>query len=163
MLWTGKHVVRGDASKAFHPFLLSGDLKGSSEELKNKLMVDFDPLRCFVGDLEASLMKLTFFYYIDSISLPFWYSYAIYAERVSKEVEVVVWFFGRWCCWPDMGERLLKGIYDFKFYTENIFLVYLFTNLSLVEPLNPFNVSRNEIERKPLKKKKKIQLMCWKL
>ncbi|XP_044469095.1 nucleolar protein 6 [Mangifera indica] len=53
----GKHVVRGDASKAFHPFLLSGDLKGSSEELKNKLMVDFDPLRCFVGDLEKEFPK----------------------------------------------------------------------------------------------------------
>ncbi|KAI8019409.1 Nucleolar protein 6 [Camellia lanceoleosa] len=48
----GKHVVRGNASKVFHPFMLPGDMKGSSEELKHKLMVNFDPLRCFVGDLE---------------------------------------------------------------------------------------------------------------
>ncbi|KAF5958281.1 hypothetical protein HYC85_005506 [Camellia sinensis] len=49
----GKHVVRGNASKVFHPFMLPRDMKGSLEELKHKLMVNFDPLRCFVGDLEA--------------------------------------------------------------------------------------------------------------
>ena len=48
------HVVRGNPNKIFNPFLLPKDLKGSSEELRNKLMVDFDPLRCFLGDLEAS-------------------------------------------------------------------------------------------------------------
>ncbi|KAI8566766.1 hypothetical protein RHMOL_Rhmol02G0067400 [Rhododendron molle] len=50
----GMHVVRGKPSKKFHPFLLPGDMKGSLEELKRKLMVNFDPLRCFVGDVEAS-------------------------------------------------------------------------------------------------------------
>ncbi|XP_058203869.1 uncharacterized protein LOC131318082 [Rhododendron vialii] len=49
----GMHVVRGKPSKKFHPFLLPGDMKGSLEELKHKLMVNFDPLRCFVGDIEA--------------------------------------------------------------------------------------------------------------
>ncbi|CAL5371205.1 unnamed protein product [Camellia sinensis] len=48
----GKHVVCGNASKVFHPFMLPRDMKGSLEELKHKLMVNFDPLRCFVGDLE---------------------------------------------------------------------------------------------------------------
>ncbi|KAG5560683.1 hypothetical protein RHGRI_003871 [Rhododendron griersonianum] len=48
----GMHVVRGKPSKKFHPFLLPGDMKGSLEELKHKLMVNFDPLRCFVGDVE---------------------------------------------------------------------------------------------------------------
>lgn len=48
----GKHVARGKASKSFHPFMLPGDLKGSSKEVKNKLLVDFNPLGCFVGDLE---------------------------------------------------------------------------------------------------------------
>lgn len=43
-----------------------------------------------------------------------------------------------------MGERLLKSIYDFKFYTENIFLVYLFTNLSLVESLQCFQKRNRE-------------------
>jgi hypothetical protein len=50
-------VARGNASKFFHPFILPGDLKGSSEEVKNKLLVNFDPLRCFVGDLEASIFN----------------------------------------------------------------------------------------------------------
>ncbi|KAL5754642.1 hypothetical protein ACOSP7_022862 [Xanthoceras sorbifolium] len=53
----GRHVARGNASKAFHPFMLPADMKGSLDELKNKLMVDFDPLRCFVGDIEKELSK----------------------------------------------------------------------------------------------------------
>ncbi|KAK6258334.1 hypothetical protein SCA6_012808 [Theobroma cacao] len=48
----GKHVAHGNASNAFHPFLLPADMKGSLEQLKTKLMVNFDPLRCFVGDVE---------------------------------------------------------------------------------------------------------------
>lgn len=49
-------MVRGKPSKKFHPFLLPGDMKGTLEELKHKLMVNFDPLRCFVGDIEASII-----------------------------------------------------------------------------------------------------------
>ncbi|KAK7307534.1 hypothetical protein VNO77_40695 [Canavalia gladiata] len=48
----GTQVAEGHASKCFQPFLLPKDLKGTSDELKNKLMVDFDPSRCFVRDLE---------------------------------------------------------------------------------------------------------------
>ncbi|XAR73269.1 hypothetical protein NMG60_11007182 [Bertholletia excelsa] len=48
----GRHVVRGKPSKIFHPLILHGDMKGSLEELKCKLLVDFDPLRCFIRDLE---------------------------------------------------------------------------------------------------------------
>ncbi|KAI3451695.1 hypothetical protein Pfo_008360 [Paulownia fortunei] len=48
----GRHVIRGNASKTFQPFLLPGDMKGNLEELKNKLMVNFDPLRYFVSDIE---------------------------------------------------------------------------------------------------------------
>ncbi|KAH9711402.1 nucleolar protein [Citrus sinensis] len=50
----GRHVARVNASKAFGPFLVPEEMKGSSEEVKNKMMVDFDPLRCFVGDKEYS-------------------------------------------------------------------------------------------------------------
>ena len=49
-------MAQGNASKVFHPFLLPGDLKQSSEELRNKLMIDFDPLRCYVGDVEVNLI-----------------------------------------------------------------------------------------------------------
>ncbi|MBA0741956.1 hypothetical protein Gogos_015073 [Gossypium gossypioides] len=49
----GRHVAHGNASTCFHPFLLPSDMKGSSlEQLKTKLMVNFDPVRCFVGDVE---------------------------------------------------------------------------------------------------------------
>ncbi|KAF4390253.1 hypothetical protein F8388_019908, partial [Cannabis sativa] len=48
----GLYVARGSPSKIFHPFLLHEELKGSAEELRNKLLVDFDPLKCFLGDIE---------------------------------------------------------------------------------------------------------------
>lgn len=54
--WAGKHVAEGNASKAFHPFLLPELRKGNPKELKEKLLVDFDPQRCFIGDLEASFL-----------------------------------------------------------------------------------------------------------
>lgn len=45
-------VVRGHASKIFHPFFSPGDFKVNSGELKSKLMVNFDPVRCFIADIE---------------------------------------------------------------------------------------------------------------
>ncbi|KAG4973352.1 hypothetical protein AAZX31_11G066800 [Glycine max] len=48
----GTHVAEGHASKCFQPFLLPKDLKGRPEELKNKLLVDFDPSKCFIRDLK---------------------------------------------------------------------------------------------------------------
>ncbi|QCD91028.1 U3 small nucleolar RNA-associated protein 22 [Vigna unguiculata] len=48
----GIHVAEGQASKCFQPFLLPKDLKGRAEELKNKLLVDFDPSKCFIRDLK---------------------------------------------------------------------------------------------------------------
>lgn len=54
----GKHVAQGNASKVFQPFMGPGDFKGSSKELKNKLLVNFDPLRCFVGDLEKEFSNM---------------------------------------------------------------------------------------------------------
>ncbi|XP_022856582.1 nucleolar protein 6 [Olea europaea var. sylvestris] len=48
----GRHIVRGNPSEIFHPFLIPGDLRGSLEEMKNKLMVNFDPLGHFTRDIE---------------------------------------------------------------------------------------------------------------
>ncbi|KAF6136292.1 hypothetical protein GIB67_042777 [Kingdonia uniflora] len=48
----GRHIAQGDSSKEFHPCILSGDKCRGSEEMKNKLMVGFDPLRCFLEDLK---------------------------------------------------------------------------------------------------------------
>ena len=67
-------MAQGNASKVFQPFMGPGDFKGSSKELKNKLLVNFDPLRCFLGDLEASfftglmliLKALLFFLFTNS-------------------------------------------------------------------------------------------------
>ncbi|XP_057967920.1 uncharacterized protein LOC131157627 isoform X2 [Malania oleifera] len=53
----GRHVASGNVSKDFHPFLLAEDMK-RPEELKYKLMVNFDPLRCFVGDLEKEFLNV---------------------------------------------------------------------------------------------------------
>uniref|UniRef100_A0A7N0T892 Nucleolar protein 6 n=1 Tax=Kalanchoe fedtschenkoi TaxID=63787 RepID=A0A7N0T892_KALFE len=48
----GKLVACGNPSKSFHPFLMPEDFKGSVEDLKSKLLVDFDPVKCFLVDLE---------------------------------------------------------------------------------------------------------------
>ncbi|KAL3630291.1 hypothetical protein CASFOL_023275 [Castilleja foliolosa] len=48
----GRNVIRGNASKTFQPFLLPGELKGSPGELKSKLMVNFDPLKYYITDIE---------------------------------------------------------------------------------------------------------------
>ncbi|KAL1815508.1 hypothetical protein DCAR_0519774 [Daucus carota subsp. sativus] len=48
----GKLVVQAKASKLFQPFISSVDTKVNIEELQRKLMVDFDPSRCLIEDLE---------------------------------------------------------------------------------------------------------------
>lgn len=58
----GRLVARGNASKAFQPFMLPGDLRGSLDKLKNKLLVDFDPLRCYIADLEKECNTLKMWY-----------------------------------------------------------------------------------------------------
>lgn len=58
-------MVQGNASKVFHPFLLPGDLKQSSEELRSRLMINFDPLRCYVRDLEVSAITKCFYLVLD--------------------------------------------------------------------------------------------------
>ncbi|KAJ6378798.1 hypothetical protein OIU78_028927 [Salix suchowensis] len=58
----GRLVARGNASKAFHPFMLPGDLRGSLDKLKNKLLVDFDPLRCYIADLQKECNTLKLWY-----------------------------------------------------------------------------------------------------
>ncbi|OVA07033.1 Nrap protein [Macleaya cordata] len=58
----GKHVAEGKASKEFHPFMS----RGSLEEMKKKLMVNFDPLNCFVKDLKEEFPN-TFKLWYDSV------------------------------------------------------------------------------------------------
>ncbi|XP_052196632.1 uncharacterized protein LOC127803986 isoform X2 [Diospyros lotus] len=62
----GRHVVCGGPSKSFHPFMSPGDIKGRLEEMKHKLMVDFNPLQCFIGDLEREFPN-TFKVWYDSL------------------------------------------------------------------------------------------------
>ncbi|CAN6462854.1 unnamed protein product [Victoria cruziana] len=45
-------LVCGDVSKAFAPYIPLKDLIGSSQDAKNKLMVNFDPAKCFVEDIK---------------------------------------------------------------------------------------------------------------
>ncbi|KAM7520198.1 hypothetical protein LguiB_019160 [Lonicera macranthoides] len=65
-LHQGRVVAHGKPSKNFHPFILPGDMKGSLEKLKDKLMVDFDPLRFFINDLETRFPNMFKVWY-DSI------------------------------------------------------------------------------------------------
>ncbi|KAH9614552.1 hypothetical protein KSS87_003366 [Heliosperma pusillum] len=49
----GTFVARGNASKEFSPILRPKDMKGRLDILKTKLMVDFDPLKCYIVDLQG--------------------------------------------------------------------------------------------------------------
>ncbi|XP_057529291.1 uncharacterized protein LOC130807910 isoform X1 [Amaranthus tricolor] len=49
----GTYVARGNSSKEFSPILRLTDVKGSLDALKKKLMVDFDPLQCYLVDLQG--------------------------------------------------------------------------------------------------------------
>lgn len=60
-LCAGRQVIRGNASKAFQPFLLPEDMKKNLDELKKKLMVGFDPQRYLISEIEAS-NKVNFLY-----------------------------------------------------------------------------------------------------
>ncbi|KAL3525384.1 hypothetical protein ACH5RR_013756 [Cinchona calisaya] len=57
----GRLVARGQASKNFHPFMLPGvgeGIRASLEKLKDKVMVDFDPVRCFIDDIERDFPEM---------------------------------------------------------------------------------------------------------
>lgn len=54
----GWHVISGRASKTFQPFFLSQNVEGSSEELKNNLMVNFEPLKYLVADIEKEFSNV---------------------------------------------------------------------------------------------------------
>ncbi|GLT39138.1 hypothetical protein SLA2020_133450 [Shorea laevis] len=62
----GRHVAHGKSSNAFRPFMLPGDMKGGLEALKAKLLVNFNPLMCFVGDVEKEFPG-TFKMWYDSL------------------------------------------------------------------------------------------------
>lgn len=84
-------MAQGNASKVFQPFMSPGDFKGSLEELKNKLLVNFDPLRFFVGDLEASIFTGLVLILKSLLSLLFTLHFLLtHAERVFKHVQGVV-------------------------------------------------------------------------
>ena len=52
--------MRGRASKSFHPFLLAGvgtGIKACLEDLKDKVMIDFNPVRCFIDEIEVRISQ----------------------------------------------------------------------------------------------------------
>ncbi|KAL0679227.1 hypothetical protein Bca4012_007208 [Brassica carinata] len=111
----GKHVARGKASKAFNPFLLPGDLKRSPEELKKKLMVDFEPTKCFMSGLQEEFGTLKAWYdHIggDAIGLTWTKHNSKKRERDEEEVEInpieMLKAVG------EMGKGLVRDIYLLK-------------------------------------------------
>ncbi|CAN7033479.1 unnamed protein product [Brassica rapa subsp. trilocularis] len=111
----GKHVARGKASKAFNPFLLPGDLKRSPEELKKKLMVDFEPTKCFMRGLHEEFGTLKPWYdHIggDAIGLTWSKPNSKKRERDEEEVEInpveMLKAVG------EMGKGLVRDIYLLK-------------------------------------------------
>ncbi|RWR95731.1 nucleolar protein 6 isoform X1 [Cinnamomum micranthum f. kanehirae] len=62
----GRHVVEGDVCKGFNPYITLGNRHQSFEEARERLMVNFDPTRCFVEDLEREFPD-TFKFWYDSL------------------------------------------------------------------------------------------------
>ncbi|ESQ53434.1 hypothetical protein EUTSA_v10024292mg [Eutrema salsugineum] len=111
----GKHVARGKASTAFNPFMLPGDLKRSPEELKKKLMVDFEPTKCFMSGLKEEFGTLKPWYdHIggDAIGLTWTKRNSKKRERDEEEVETnpieMLKAVG------EMGKGLVRDIYLLK-------------------------------------------------
>ncbi|CAN1814117.1 Nucleolar protein 6, partial [Linum perenne] len=59
---TGRVIVHGNATKSFAPFFTAEDFKGNLQQLKDKLLVDFNPLRCYVTDLKAKFSTVKLWY-----------------------------------------------------------------------------------------------------
>ncbi|XP_021718015.1 nucleolar protein 6-like [Chenopodium quinoa] len=49
----GKYVARGNPSNYFSPIIRPKDMKGGLDVLKSKIMVDFDPLQCYLVNLQG--------------------------------------------------------------------------------------------------------------
>ncbi|RRT62347.1 hypothetical protein B296_00042646, partial [Ensete ventricosum] len=62
----GKQVIRGKASKDFQPYMILGGGVQSLEDARNKVMVNFDPTRCFLEDLKREFPN-TFIVWYDSL------------------------------------------------------------------------------------------------
>ncbi|XP_008790387.2 nucleolar protein 6 [Phoenix dactylifera] len=62
----GKHVIWGKASKDFHPYMPLGGALKSLEDARNKLLVNFDPIRYLFEDLKREFPG-TFNVWCDSL------------------------------------------------------------------------------------------------
>ncbi|XP_021848982.2 uncharacterized protein [Spinacia oleracea] len=49
----GKYVARGNPSNYFSPIFRPKDVKGGLDVIKTKIMVDFDPLQCYLMDIQG--------------------------------------------------------------------------------------------------------------
>lgn len=110
----GTCVARGNASRDFSPFLGTKDLKGSSGKLKTRLMVDFDPLHCYLVDLEGGFPN-TFKLWCDSVggdAIGITWAKSISKKRDrdedSKDVMDVLRSVG------EAGKGLIRSIHLFK-------------------------------------------------
>lgn len=49
----GKHIIKGSSNNDFHSYMPLEISKERFEEVRNELMVNFDPTRCYVEDLKV--------------------------------------------------------------------------------------------------------------
>ncbi|XP_038874530.1 nucleolar protein 6 [Benincasa hispida] len=62
----GIHIAKGNPSKIFSPYLSPRNLKACSDNIKDKLLVNFDPLSCYIADLQKEFSN-TFNLWYDSL------------------------------------------------------------------------------------------------
>lgn len=109
----GRHIVEGDACKDFNPFIRLGDRHQSIEEVRNKLMVNFDPTRCFVDDLKREFPEIFRIWYdslgSDAIGLTWEKSLSKKRDRevIQEPIEVLKNV-------GEAGKGFVKSIYFLK-------------------------------------------------
>lgn len=114
----GRLVACGRPSKSFNPFMLPRDrkhIKTNIQELQNNLMVDFDPVRCFVNEIEVSTGTNLIWLRRPILLMgntSYWnnFSSRVCAERISWHVQSMVWLLGWRCYWSYMGQRKSQGM-----------------------------------------------------
>lgn len=109
MTLAGKHVIRGKPSKDFNPYMILSGVY-SLEDARNKLLVNFDPTRCFVDDLKVSFWlqhAKTSCLGFKRILWPLFFFW--FTGVVPKHLQGMVRFSWGWCTWSDMGEKGFEG------------------------------------------------------
>ncbi|XP_058112388.1 uncharacterized protein LOC131255639 isoform X1 [Magnolia sinica] len=112
----GRRVIQGNASKDFHPYISLVNKQQSFEEIRNKLMVNFDPTSCFVEDLKRKFPD-TFKVWYDTLggdAIGLTWEKSGLKKRQREECEVAQDTIGILKEVGEVGKGFVKSVYYLK-------------------------------------------------